>query len=53
MKVFIKEDCVGGGAALTKGKEYDLPNTIAQKLIDRGFASKDAPVKKVKTEGAE
>jgi|11BtaG_2_1085332.scaffolds.fasta_scaffold04489_7 hypothetical protein len=53
MKVFIKEDCVGGGAALTKGKEYDLPNAIAQKLIDRGFASKDAPVKKVKTESAE
>jgi len=53
MKIYIKEDCVGDGKALAKGKEYDLPNTIAQKLIDRGFASKDAPVKKVKTEGAE
>jgi hypothetical protein len=53
MKVYILEDCVGGGAALVKGKDYDLPPTIAQKLIDRGLASKDMPVKKVKAESEE
>jgi len=53
MKVYIKEDCVGEGKALVKGKEYDLPKAIAEKLIARGFASKDAPVKKVKAESAE
>lgn len=53
MKVYILENCVGDGEALTKGKEYDIAPAIAQKLIDRGFASKDAPVKKVKTESVE
>ena len=53
MKVYILADCVGGGAALEKGKKYDLPPVIAQKLLDRGFASQDAPVKKVKAESAE
>lgn len=53
MKIYILEDCVGGGAALVKGKEYDIAPAIAQKLIARGLASKDAPVKKVKTESAE
>ena len=38
---------------LAKGKDYDLPPTIAQKLIDRGLASKDMPVKKLKAESEE
>lgn len=47
MKIWAVKDCVAAGAQLKQGKEYDLPEKIANKLISGGYASEKMPVKKV------
>lgn len=38
MKVKVIEKCFAGtGGNMMPGEEYELPNAIAQKLIDRGY----------------
>lgn len=38
LRVEIIKDCIADGVKHKKGSDVQLPNAIANKLIDRGFA---------------